>query len=34
MFGWFRSKPTCPVTAEEKSWIEGRFIWLIDEFGM
>ncbi|QDT24306.1 hypothetical protein [Gimesia chilikensis] len=34
MFGWFRSKPTCPVTAEEKSWIEERFTWLIDEFGM
>ncbi|QDV21435.1 hypothetical protein Pan153_61230 [Gimesia panareensis] len=34
MFGWFRSKPTCPVSAEEKAWIEQRFTWLIEQFGM
>ncbi|QDT94347.1 zinc metalloprotease [Gimesia algae] len=34
MFGWFRSKPVCPVSAEEKAWIENRFSWLIGEFGM
>ena len=33
MFGWLRSKPTCPVSIEEKEWIERRFSWLTKEFG-
>ncbi|MCA9023000.1 MAG: hypothetical protein KDA74_22775, partial [Planctomycetaceae bacterium] len=34
MLGWFHAKPTCPVSAKDKAWIERRFSWLIDEFGM
>jgi hypothetical protein len=34
MLGRFRSKPTCPVSANDKAWIENRFSWLINEFGM
>lgn len=31
MFGWFR--PTCPVDAIAKRWIEERLGWLGDQFG-
>lgn len=34
MLEWFRSKPSCPVSNEDKAWIEDRFSWLIDEFGI
>ena len=34
MLGWFRSKPTCPVSEENKAWIENRFSWFVDEFGL
>ena len=30
MFG----KPTCPIDADSKQWIEKRFGWLADEFGL
>lgn len=32
MFGWF--KPQCPVDAEAKRWIECRFRWLSEQFGL
>ncbi len=32
VFGWFR--PTCPVGATEKSWIEDRMRWLALDFGL
>jgi hypothetical protein len=32
MFGWF--SPTCPVDPCAKAWIEERFTWLIEEFGL
>lgn len=32
MFGWFR--PTCPVDAAAKAWIEQRLAWLGEEFGL
>src|SRR5687768_2276943 len=28
---WFR--PRCPVSLDEKTWIESRFCWLAQEFG-
>lgn len=28
---WFT--PKCPVNAEDKSWLEDNFLWLIEEFG-
>ena len=31
MFGWLR--PTCPVDAPTKEWIERRMTWLTSEFG-
>lgn len=31
MFGWFR--PTCPVDAIAKGWLEERLGWLSDQFG-
>jgi len=34
MLSWFRSQPTCPVPLNEKEWLERRFQWLIDEFGL
>lgn len=33
MFSWFRSKPTCPIPAVRRDWIEERFRFLADEFG-
>ncbi len=33
MFNWFRSLPICPVSSQEKEWIEKRFSWLVNEFG-
>jgi hypothetical protein len=32
MFGWFA--PTCPVDPCAKAWIERRFAWLIEQFGL
>ena len=34
MFGWFRSKPTCPVPPPARAWIETRMRWLVGEFGL
>jgi hypothetical protein len=34
MFGWFRSKPTCPVAPPARAWIESRTRWLVSEFGL
>ena len=28
---WFR--PNCPVSVEEKAWIESRMSWLCEQFG-
>lgn len=33
MFGFFRSKPTCPVHPVAKAWVEGRLGWLFGQFG-
>jgi hypothetical protein len=33
MFGWFRSKPTCPVDGPTRQWIDTRWTWLEDQFG-
>jgi len=32
MLGWFGT-PSCPVTDDERTWIERRFKWLTDQFG-
>ncbi len=34
MLDWFRSKPRCPVEETTKRWIETRFMWLANEFGL
>lgn len=34
MFGWLSSNPKCPVEPETKAWIETRFAWLTEQFGM
>ncbi|MEL7496365.1 MAG: hypothetical protein AAFN77_02055 [Planctomycetota bacterium] len=34
MFEWLRGKPSCPVDDETKDWIESRFDWLTNEFGL
>ena len=34
MFGWFRSKPTCPVPPPARAWFESRTRWLVSEFGL
>lgn len=34
MLGWFSGKPRCPVEKEEKDWIESRFLWLTQQFGI
>ncbi len=34
MFGWLRSAPKCPVDLTDKVWIEQRFAWLIQKFGV
>jgi hypothetical protein len=33
MFGWFRSKASCPVEPQDREWIEWRMAWLADTFG-
>src|SRR5262245_14406851 len=33
MFGWFGSKPECPVDLPTSQWIERRWAWLTQEFG-
>lgn len=34
MLNWFRSEPRCPVSEEERTWIELRFGWLLNELGI
>jgi len=34
MFGWFRSKPECPVDVDTRQWIDGRWQWLEGQFGL
>lgn len=34
MLSWFRSQPCCPVSPVQKEWLERRFNWLIDQFGL
>jgi hypothetical protein len=31
---WYFIDPTCPVEAERKAWVETRFGWLVDQFGL
>ncbi|RCS40711.1 hypothetical protein DTL42_25445 [Bremerella cremea] len=31
---FFASPPVCPVNEQEREWIDDRFAWLIEEFGM
>lgn len=31
---FFASPPICPVNDEQREWIDDRFAWLIEEFGM
>ncbi len=34
MFGWFRSKPECPVDPAMREWIDTCWEWLEDQFGL
>lgn len=34
MFGWFRSKPECPIDSTTRRWIDERWTWLEDQFGL
>jgi len=34
MLGWFRSKSTCPVEAETREWLDYRWGWLEEQFGL
>ena len=34
MFGWKKRTPKCPVDPETKKWLEDKFSWLADEFGL
>jgi len=34
MFGWIRSKPQCPIDAAKREWLDERWNWLEDEFGI
>lgn len=34
MFSWLSGKPRCPIRREEKDWIESRFSWLTEQFGI
>lgn len=34
MFGWFRSKPECPVDPATREWIDCRWGWLESQFGL
>jgi hypothetical protein len=33
MWGLFK-KPTCPIGVEMQDWVDGRFRWLQDQFGI
>jgi hypothetical protein len=33
MFGWFRSKPECPIDPATRHWIDTRWAWLEGQFG-
>lgn len=34
MFGWFRTRPTCPVDPSTRQWIDRRWQWLEEQFGV
>src|SRR5262249_43567735 len=34
MFGWFRSKPECPVDPATREWVDRRWDWLEGQFGL
>lgn len=34
MFGWLRSRPTCPIDAATREWVDRRWAWLESEFGV
>jgi hypothetical protein len=33
VLGFFRSKPTCPLDADQQQWLDGRFRWLGQQLG-
>src|ERR1700674_567018 len=33
MFGWFRSKPECPIDIATREWVDNRWAWLENQFG-
>ena len=34
MFDWFRAKAECPVDPATRRWIDGRWGWLVEQFGV
>ena len=34
MFGWFRAKCECPVDATKRAWLDDRWRWLENQFGI
>jgi hypothetical protein len=34
MFGWFDSKPKCPIDSTTQQWVDNRWTWLEDQFGL
>lgn len=34
MFDWFRSRPECPVDPSTREWIDTRWAWLEEQFGL
>ncbi|MBX3443277.1 MAG: hypothetical protein KF774_12805 [Planctomyces sp.] len=34
LFDWFQSRPVCPVDAATRDWIDQRWGWLEDQFGI
>ena len=34
MFGWFRPDSNCPVDPQTREWLDARWAWLEDQFGL
>lgn len=34
MFGWFRSPPVCPIDSAIRQWVDDRWEWLTEQFGL
>ena len=34
MFGWFRAKAECPIDPATREWVDERWNWLEEEFGL